>query len=57
MSQSDDFKVIYQELKDIYCNSGDLASALLPFICHTGDFKLAAAMLHSHIALCDLPGA
>lgn len=49
MTEKDDFQQIYQELKSFYQNSGDLASALLPFIAHTNDLRLAATMLHTHI--------
>lgn len=49
MKEKEDFQKIYQELKHFYDNSGDLASAILPFVAHTNDFKLAATMLHSQI--------
>ncbi len=51
MGERDDFKLIYQELKGFYDNSGDLASALLPFVEHTKDFRLAATMLHTQVQL------
>jgi hypothetical protein len=51
MSKCEDFSVIYHDLRCFYGNSGDLASAMLPFICQTSDFQLAAAMLHSHLQL------
>lgn len=51
MGELDDFKMIYQDLKLFYANSGDLASAILPFIDSTHDFKLAATMLHTQIQL------
>ncbi len=49
MTDRDDFQEIYNDLKRFYSNSGDLASAILPFVSHTSDFKLAATMLHTHI--------
>jgi hypothetical protein len=49
MTDRDDFQEIYKDLKRFYSNSGDLASAILPFVSHTNDFKLAATMLHTHI--------
>jgi hypothetical protein len=51
MREREDFNEIYQELKQFYDNSGDLASAILPFVTHTNDFKLAATMLHSQIKI------
>ena len=39
----------YQQLKHMYADSGDLASALLPFLAETNDIQLAATMLHSQI--------
>lgn len=53
MTDKDDFQHIYQELKSYYNNSGELASALLPFVAQTNDFKLAATMLHTHIETFD----
>lgn len=49
MANKEDFSEIYQELKSFYVNSGDLASALLPFVAQTNDFQLAATMLHTQI--------
>ncbi|MFT5162050.1 MAG: hypothetical protein ACI9FJ_000618 [Alteromonadaceae bacterium] len=51
MGEKEDFKAIYRDLRYFYANSGDLASAILPFIDHTRDFELAATMLHSQIQL------
>ncbi|MFT4925493.1 MAG: hypothetical protein ACI8WB_001586 [Phenylobacterium sp.] len=51
MGELEDFKIIYSDLRRFYANSGDLASAILPFIDHTNDFKLAATMLHTQIQL------
>ena len=51
MGELDDFKIIYRDLRRFYANSGDLASAILPFLDRTDDFKLAATMLHTQIQL------
>jgi hypothetical protein len=49
MKEQEEFSRIYRELKAFFVNSGDLASAILPFVAHTNDFQLAVAMLHSQI--------
>ena len=49
MNECKEFQQIYQDLKSFYSNSGDLASALLPFMALTDDYRLAATMLHSQI--------
>ncbi len=49
MTQRDEFQKIYQQLKHFYNDSGELTSALLPFVAHTNDYQLAATMLHTHI--------
>lgn len=49
MREQEEFAQIYQELKAFYDNSGDLASALLPFIDKAKDFKVAAQMLHTQL--------
>lgn len=53
LKEREEFQQIYQDLKLFYNNSGDLASALLPFIAHTGDIKLAVTMLHTQIQTFD----
>jgi len=57
MPNKQDFSEIYQELRSFYVNSGDLASALLPFVAQTNDFQLAATMLHTQIQTFDNLGA
>jgi hypothetical protein len=49
LKKQKEFNEIYQELKGFFADSGDLASAILPFVAQTNDFQLAAAMLHSQI--------
>lgn len=49
MTAEQDFKMLYQELKGFYPDSGALVSALLPFVAETRDFQLAATMLHTHV--------
>lgn len=53
MTNKQEFNEIYQELRGFYADSGDLVSALLPFVSQTNDFQLAATMLHTHIQTCD----
>lgn len=53
MPPKQEFNEIYQDLRRFYANSGDLASAILPFVAHTNDFQLAATMLHTQIQTYD----
>lgn len=53
MTAEQDFKMLYQELKGFYPDSGALVSALLPFVAQTSDFQLAATMLHTQIQSMD----
>ena len=49
MGKQEDFQQIYQDLRDVYDDSGELASAILPFVSLTNDFQLAATMLHTQL--------
>ena len=53
MTDKQEFNEMYQELRGFFTDSGDLVSALLPFVSQTDDFQLAATMLHTQMQTID----